>query len=230
MNKSNIFDLTNKVSIVTGAAGGLGRAIALGLAEHGSDIVLTDRTDVDLSKVSQAVERTERQVLIQKADITNVKEVSELVQAAQSKFKKVDILVNNAGCNIRKPALDITEKDWDTVIDVNLKGAFFCTQAVGKLMISQRSGKIINIASVMALVGSPDYQTIVPYCASKGGLAQLTKAFATEWAKDNVQVNAIAPATVETPLVSKMLEDSVVREQVLSRIPLGRLATPEELV
>jgi NAD(P)-dependent dehydrogenase (short-subunit alcohol dehydrogenase family) len=229
MNKRSLFDLTGKVAIVTGSAGGIGRVIALGLAAHGSDVVIADRISAESCEVTEKIKRLGRKSLFVQVDVTDIKGLNEMVNKTVSKFNRIDILVNNAGCNIRKPALEIKEEEWDKVIDTNMKGVFLCTQAIGRFMVKQRKGKIINIASVMGLVGSPDYQTVVPYCASKGGVVQLTRAFATEWAKYNIQVNAIAPATVETPLVKELLKDKKRRDRILKMIPLGRLAKPEEM-
>lgn len=229
MDKSKLFDLTGKVSIVTGSAGGIGRAIALGLAEYGSNVVIVDTVSPGSCDVTEEIKRLGRKSLFVQVDVTDKKGLNEMVNRTMSKFNRIDILVNNAGCNIRKPALEIKEEEWDKVIDTNMKGVFLSSQAVGRVMVEQRKGKIINIASVMGLVGSPDYQTVVPYCASKGGVVQLTRAFATEWAKYNIQVNAIAPATVETPLVKELLKDKKRRDRILKMIPLGRLPKPEEL-
>ncbi len=227
---SHIFDLTGKVTIVTGAAGGIGRAIALGLAQFGSDVVLADMAETGLGELVAQIERTGSQALPVQVDLTDLKDIDTLVAHTMSRFGKIDVLVNSVGTNVRRPALQITEEDWDKVIDTNLKSLFFCTRSVGEIMVEQSRGKVINIASVMGLVGSPDYQTIVPYCASKGGVVQLTRALAIEWAKYNVQVNAIAPATVETPLVKSLLNDREIRNRIENATPMGRPGHAEELV
>lgn len=227
---SHIFDITGRVVIVSGAAGGIGRAIALGLAQFGSDLVLADMVETDLGELVEQIEGTGRQALPVQVDLTDLNDVDRLVAETTSRFGKIDVLVNSVGCNMRRPALQITEEDWDKVVDTNLKSLFFCTRAVGETMVGQNRGKVINIASVMGLVGSADHQTVVPYCASKGGVVQLTRAFATEWAKYNVQVNAIAPATVETPVVKALVKDTEIRNSIEKMTPMGRLAQPEELV
>jgi len=227
---SHIFDITGKVTIVTGAAGGIGRAIALGLAQFGSDVVLADMAETGLGELVAQIERTGSQALPVQVDLTDLKDIDTLVAHTMSRFGKIDVLVNSVGTNVRRPALQITEEDWDKVIDTNLKSLFFCTRSVGEIMVEQSRGKVINIASVMGLVGSPDYQTIVPYCASKGGVVQLTRALAIEWAKYNVQVNAIAPAVVATPLVEAVLKDRDIRNRIEELTPMGRIGQPEELV
>ena len=227
---SHIFDITGKVTIVTGAAGGIGRAIALGLAQFGSDVVLADMAETGVGELVTQIERTGSQALPVQVDLTDLNDIDRLVAETMSRFGKIDVLVNSVGCNVRRPALQITEEDWDKVIDTNLKSLFFCTRAVGEIMVGQNRGKVINIASVMGLVGSPDYQTVVPYCASKGGVVQLTRAFATEWAKYNVQVNAIAPAVVATPLVEAVLKNREIRDRIEKLTPMGRIGQPEELV
>ena len=147
-------------------------------------------------------------------------------QAARA-FGGVDILVNNAGINIQQYAVDVTEEAWDRVLDINLKGVFFCAQSIGKLMISQGHGKIVNMASQMSAVG---YYKRAAYCASKAGLAGLTKVLAVEWAPHNVLVNAVAPTFIFTPMTAPMFEDRAFHEDVMRRIPLGRLGKPEDVV
>jgi gluconate 5-dehydrogenase len=227
---SNLFDLQGKVALVTGGAKGIGNALSNGLAEHGCDVAVVDVNGRFQKKVVSRIEKTGRDCLFLLADVADIDSINEAVGKAVSHFGKIDILVNNAGVDIRKAALEFTEQEWNRVIDTNLKGAFFTTQAVGKIMTKRRQGKIINIASVMGLVGSPPYQSVVPYCASKGGVVQLTKSFALEWAKYNIYVNAIAPGPVKTTLVEALIADKARYEAVLRMIPLKRFARPEELV
>jgi len=228
--RSNVFDLKDSVALVTGGARGIGLALAKGLAQFGCHIVVVDIDPKDQKKVVKEIEKEGRKCLFFSANVADFKSISEAVKKAVSEFGKIDILVNNAGVDIRKPALEFTEKEWDLIIDTNLKGVFFTTQAVGKFMMKRRAGKIINIASVMGLVGSPPFQSIAPYCASKGGVVQLTKALALEWAKYNIFVNAIAPGPIKTHLMKPLLKDRKRYEAVLRMVPLRRFADPEELI
>lgn len=229
MSIPEIFDLTGKVSIVTGAASGIGKAIALGLAQFGSEVVIVDKDYEGARKVAEEIQAAGRKSLPIEVDVTKSNDLLTMVQGAVEKFRRIDVLVNNAGCNIRRPAEQILESEWDKVVDTNLKAVFFCTQAAGRVMIQQKSGKVINIGSVMGVVGSPPYQSVVPYAASKGGVIQMTRAFATEWAKYNILVNAIVPGPVETPLVKEFLADRRIHDAIVRMIPLGRFAKPEEL-
>lgn len=220
------FDVSGKVAVVTGGSRGIGRAAALALAEAGCNLVITARRSEGLENVAGEISALGRRVLAVRADLTKVDEIYRMVDQAVTVFGKIDILVNNAGINIPKPALEVTEEDWDQVLDTNLKGVFFCSQAVGKVMIAQNRGKVINMASQMAFVG---YYKRAAYCSSKGGVVQLTKALAIEWAAHSINVNAIAPTFIETPLTAPMFSDPVFREDVVRRIPLGRVGKPEDV-
>ncbi len=230
MDYIRIFNLTGKTALITGGGRGIGKALAEGLADFGCDIIVVDRESENSREVVSGIETKGRKCIFFTADVSNCNSINDVVEKAVSNFGKIDILVNNAGYNIRRPALEYTEEEWDLILDTNLKGVFFTTQAVGKTMTKRREGKIINIASVMGLVGSPPYQNVVPYCASKGGVVQLTKAFALEWAKYNVYVNAIAPGYVKTAIVQPILDDKEKYDAVLNIIPLKRFARTEELI
>ena len=227
---AGLFDLKGKVAVVTGGAGGIGAALSRGLAEFGADVAVVDLDFPAAAELAGDIEADGAQRLAVQADLTDSEDLQRMVEQIVAKFGKIDVLVNNAGCNVRKPALEITEADWDKVLDINLKAVFFCTKAVGASMVEQKSGKIINIASVMAMVGSPTYQQVVPYSSSKGGVVSMTRAFATEWAQHNILVNAIVPGPVSTPLVKQMHADPAKRDAILKMVPLGRFAEPEELV
>lgn len=218
--------LTGKTAIVTGASRGLGKAMALGLAEAGADVVLVSRGMPELRAAAQEIGRLGRSALPISADVSNLKDVGAMVERVVSEFGRIDILVNNAGTTVRMPSESFTEEAWDKVIDVNLKGAFFCAQAVGKVMINQSSGKIINIASLLSVIGVP---TAVAYAASKGGISQLTKTLAVEWAKYNINVNAIGPGYFRTDLTKPLQEDKDRSAQILSRIPMRRWGDPDDL-
>jgi 2-deoxy-D-gluconate 3-dehydrogenase len=218
-----------KVAIVTGTGTGIGQASALALAAAGAKLVLTElpnRTDAAEATASMAREAHGTETLIMPLDVTNLGQIDELVTSAVARFGRIDILVNNAGINIPKMALDVTESDWDRVLDINLKGLFFTTQAVGRVMAEQKHGKIVSIASQMGVVG---YVKRAAYCSSKAGVVNLTRVLAFEWAQYGIRVNAIGPTFVETPLTRPMFEDAEFRQDVLSRIPLGQLAQPEDI-
>lgn len=216
-----------KVALVTGASTGLGRATALALAEAGADLVLTSRSLERLREVCAEIEVRGRRAVPLGVDVRDVAAVRRMAEEAHAAFGRIDILVNNAGLNIPQWAVDVTEEAWDTIMDTNAKGLFFCCQAVGKYMIEQRYGRVVNIGSDMGLVG---WIQRAAYCASKAAVSLLTKVLAIEWAQYGITVNCIAPTFVETPLTRPMFETIPgFREQVLRNIPLGRLGRPEEV-
>ncbi len=228
---NNLFDLSGKVSLITGGGTGLGRAMAIGLAKYGSNVVIVD-IDPDKAKdVVRKIESLEKSALAIKADVTKREEVDHMVQNVLDKFRTIDILVNSAGIGRRVKAEEMSEKDWDEVISVNLKGTFLCCQSVGKLMIKQKKGKIINIASVVGQRGLfHPLDLALSYCASKGGVVQLTRALAAEWAKYNVHVNAIAPTYFMTDMTRCLLENKEFLDYLKWKIPLQRPGKPEELI
>ena len=227
METKDRFNLSGKVALVTGGGRGIGEHMALALAEAGADVAVASRTLSQSQEVAARIEALGRRGHAAQVDVTNVASTRAMVDDVAGHFGRIDILVNNAGVNIVKYALDLTEEDWDTVLDTNLKGVFFCSQAVGRLMVAQRYGRIVNIASQMAAVG---YYKRAAYCASKGGVAQITKVLAVEWATHGVTVNAVAPTFIETAMTAKMLADEEFRQEVLRRIPMGRLGKPDEVV
>ena len=220
------FDLTGKVAIVTGATKGLGYGMAMGLAQAGADIVVVSRTAKDCEAVAQEIEAMGRRALAAPTDVSNSASIQELVQKTVEKFGKVDILVNNAGTAVTKKAEDLSEEDWDWVLDINLKGVFLLAQEVGKVMIQQKRGKIINISSIFGSVGD---KAVLPYLASKGGVNQLTKGLALEWSKHNIQVNAVAPGYVLTPINEKELTQEKVYNYITGKIPMRRLGEAHEI-
>jgi NAD(P)-dependent dehydrogenase (short-subunit alcohol dehydrogenase family) len=220
------FDLSGKVAIVTGAGRGMGYPISLALARYGADLIVCSRTLSELENVGAEIEKLGRRVLIHPMDVTKMPEIHAMVEESVKTFGHIDVLVNNAGLNIPQWAEDVTEEAWDKIFDINLKGTFFCAQAVGKVMIRQKKGKIINISSQSGSVGLIMRSA---YCASKGGLNLLTKVLALEWAKHNILVNAIAPTFLETPMTKPMLEKEEFRDYVMGNIPLGRLARFEDV-
>jgi NAD(P)-dependent dehydrogenase (short-subunit alcohol dehydrogenase family) len=220
------FDLNNKVAIVTGATKGLGYGMALGLAQAGANVVVVSRTAADCDKVADEIKAMGRDALAMPTDVTNQSAIQALVDGAVKKFGRIDILVNNAGSAITKKAEDLTMEDWDRVTGIDLRAVFMVAQAVGKIMIEQQSGKIINIASIFGLVGD---KQVLPYLAAKGGVIQMTKGLALEWAKYNIQVNAVAPGYVVTPMNEKDLRDDKIYKHVTSKIPMRRLGQIEDI-
>ena len=218
--------LDGKVALVTGASRGLGRAMALGLAEAGADVVIVSRTKEALDALAEEIGTLGRQGLALRADVTDRDEVEKLVRRTMEAFGKIDVLVNNAGTSFRAAAEGYPEEAWDRVIALNLKGVFLCCQAVGRVMIAQRRGKIINIGSLLSEIGVP----LTPaYAASKGGVRQLTKALAVEWAQYNIHVNAIGPGYFRTELTDALQKDEERAAWILSRTPMGRWGVPEDL-
>lgn len=223
-------DLKGKVAIITGGTSGIGQGIALGMAKLGCDVVPTSEPGTE-SRIKETVRQLESlgvQTFEIATDVTDVKQVEKLVQTTLEKFGHIDILVNSAGITIRRPSVEMTEEEWDKVIDVNLKGTFLTCQKVGQVMLKQGSGSIINIASLCSYVAYPE---VVSYCASKGGVLMLTRALAIEWAKQGVRVNGIAPGDVMTPLTEVLLAKGTERrKRVDARIPMGRFCEIDELV
>jgi NAD(P)-dependent dehydrogenase (short-subunit alcohol dehydrogenase family) len=217
------FPLSGKVAIVTGGRRGIGKAIALALAEAGADMALCDRVteDGELKIVAEEVERRGRRSLAVKADITQKADVDNLVQRVMDEFSAIDILVNNAAMNIRAPLLELREDGWDKIIDTDLKGYYLCSQAVGRQMVSQKRGNIINIASIAAMKAAPEMGA---YCIAKAGVVMLTRVLAVELAQYNIRVNAIAPYLVKTKFSQPLWSDPETRKQIEAEIPLGRLA------
>jgi len=220
------FSLSGKVALVTGAARGLGYEIALALASYGADLVVCDLALADLDNVKEAIDGLGRKALPVKADVTKVPEIQAMADAAVDRYGRIDILVNNAGINITQDAVDVTEEAWDKVLGINLKGVFFCAQAVGRVMIKQKSGRIINISSQTGTVAIPKRAA---YCASKGGVNQLTKLLALEWAPFGVNVNAVAPTFLETPFTENMFKNEAFYKYCLDSIPLGRIGKPADV-
>jgi NAD(P)-dependent dehydrogenase (short-subunit alcohol dehydrogenase family) len=220
--------LAGRVAIVTGGRRGIGRAIALALAEAGADIALSDRVadDGELDKVAQEVRKSGRRALALQADITQKADVDSLVQKTLAEFGSIDILVNNAATNVRAPLLELNEEGWDRVIDTDLKGYYLCSQAVGRAMVKQKRGNIVNIASTAAMATAPQMGA---YCIAKAGVVMLTRILAVELAEHNIRVNAVAPSIVKTKFSQPLWADAKALEEIESEIPLGRLAEPEDI-
>jgi NAD(P)-dependent dehydrogenase (short-subunit alcohol dehydrogenase family) len=222
------FRLDQKVAIVTGAGRGIGRALAIGLAEAGANLVLISRTEKDLIETAKLVEETGQKTLILPTDVTNRDEVHNSIKMVIEKWGKIDILINNAGMNIRSQALNVTDNEWQTIMDTNLKSAFMVSQEVGQTMKDRgNGGKIINITSV---AGHVALRTGVVYAATKAALIQMTKVLAMEWGQYGIHVNAIGPWYFKTPLTEKLLSDQTYVDEILSVTPLKRIGELPELV
>jgi len=225
---SNLFDLSGKVALVVGGHGGIGKAIALGLADAGADVIVSSRNLEALKGTVKEIEAKGRKSLAVTADIVDEKQVNDMVAKILKVFPRIDILVNAAGLAIRKPAQSFPIDEWQKVMDTNTRGTFLCCQAVGRVMLKQKSGRIINVSSVRGRYGLP--ANYAAYCASKGAVDSLTRTLACEWAKSNVLVNAVAPTIVETDLTKSALADPAYAKQMKDRIPIGKWAVPEDIV
>lgn len=222
----NLFDLTGKVAIVTGASRGLGQYFARALARAGADLVITSRDAASLVEFQAEIEALGRRAVPLALDVTNLESIHSMVAAAEEAYGQIDILVNNAGCNVRKPATEITWDDWKLVLDTNLRGTFFVAQAVAKKMIPRGYGRIINIGSVTSLFG---YAGLAPYCASRGGVKQLTMSLADDWGRHGITVNCLAPGWFETQQNRVLYENRQWVEYLVDRIPLKRFGRPNDL-
>jgi len=215
--------LTGKVALVSGASGGIGLACAHALRNLGAEVIITELPG-NRDAALRAAESLHGLAL--ELDLRDPAQATRCVANVVDRFERIDVLVNNAGVVIRKPALELTVEDWDAVQDVNLRGAFFLAQAAAKVMTSRRTGRIVNIASIFGLVGGPNRAA---YSASKGGLVNLTRSLAVEWAPFNVQVNAVAPNVTRTPMTEKLLTDPSAADAITTETPAGRLATAQDV-
>jgi 2-deoxy-D-gluconate 3-dehydrogenase len=218
--------LAGKVAFITGGTGGLGRAMVAAFAEQGAAVAIADVAQ----RAGQLVELAGSlpRALGVRLDVREAASIRAAVQETVDSFGSIDVMVCNAGLNVRKPTLEVTEDDWDAVLDVNLRGVFFSAQAAALQMVRQGSGgKIVSIASIMGLVGS--IRSSAAYCASKAGVVNLTRALAVEWAVHNIQVNAVAPTFVLTPLTEDIFANAEFLQSVLDRTPNGKLATPQSI-
>lgn len=221
-----LFGLTGKTAIVTGASRGIGKEIAIALGQAGANLALIARNEKPCLEVAATIRDLGQKATVVTADVSIVAQLKEVVNKVIQEYERIDILVNNAGTAVTKSALELTEAEWDRVMNLNLKATFFMSQAVGTVMAQQETGSIINIASVLGLVGEPQ---VIPYCASKGGVIQLTRALAAEWARHGIRVNAVAPGYAKTTMNSAELEDERVLNHILRKIPLRRLADTKEI-
>ncbi|MCA9839528.1 MAG: 3-oxoacyl-ACP reductase FabG [Trueperaceae bacterium] len=219
-------DMTDKVALVTGAARGIGRACALALAQQGADIALGLRDKKSAEDLVSEIQALGRKVLSLQMDVAKLEEISISVAEVKAHFGKLDILVNNAGIGAPNRAELVSEKDFDETVNVNLKGTFFTSQEVGKVMIEQRSGVIINLSSQAGFIALP---TESIYCMTKAGISHLTRCLALEWAQHGIRVNAVAPTFIKTPGTRKWLNDDAFIASVKARIPLGDVGEPQDV-
>lgn len=226
MKSSSKFALAGQVALVTGAAKGIGEACALALAEAGADVILGLREKHSGAKLVRKIERLGRRALPVQMDVSQLDQIRAAVREGARHFGRIDILVNNAGIGAPNPAEKVTETDFDDTLAVNLKGTFFTAQEVGRVMLKQRRGCIINIGSQAGSVALP---TESIYCMTKAGIAHLTKCLALEWAPRGIRVNAVAPTFIATPGTRKWLDDAAFRASVKKRIPLGRIGEPADV-
>jgi NAD(P)-dependent dehydrogenase (short-subunit alcohol dehydrogenase family) len=221
-----LFDLGGRVAIVTGTSRGLGQYLARALARAGADLVLTSRDRNRLLPFEEELRGLGSRAILLQLDVRDHESIEKMAAAAEKEFGHLDILVNNAGCNVRKPALDVTWEDWNLILDTNLRGSFFVSQAVARRMIPRRYGRIINIGSVTSVSG---YAGLAPYGASRGGIRQLTMSLADDWGKHGVTVNCLAPGWFRTEQNKILYENKEWVDYLCDRIPLKRPGQPQDL-
>ncbi len=223
---NSLFHLTGKVALVTGASRGLGQYFARALANAGADLAITSRDKSALSGIAEEIGGLGRQVFSANLDVRDYTSIQKAISTIEEHFGKIDILVNNAGCNIRKPALEVSWDDWNTILDTNLRGSFFVAQAVARGMIQRGYGRIINIGSVTSVQG---YAGLGPYGASRGGIRQLTMSLADDWGSRGITVNCLAPGWFKTEQNKVLYENAAWVDYISDRIPLKRPGRPDDL-
>jgi len=222
----NSFDLSGKLAVVTGASRGLGQYMARALALAGADLIITSRNSDDCKDFVKEIHNLGRKAEAFSLDLRSETSIKDFANSVLLKYNQIDILVNNAGCNIRKPSIEVTWEDWNTVLETNLRGMFFVCQAFAPSMIAHKYGKIINIGSVSSVFG---YGGIVPYCASRGGVLQLSKALADEWGEHGINVNVLAPGWFRTKQNDALYQNEEWFAYICDRIPLKRPGEPNDL-
>lgn len=221
-----MFSIEGKKAFVSGASRGLGRQFANALAKAGADVAITSRTLSSLEGTFEELEAEGSKCVPIEMDVLNRESIQNAAKKAEHELGKIDILINNAGCNIRKPALEVSWSDWDTVVNTNLKGAFFLAQAIAKGMTKRNYGRIVNIGSVTCVAG---YAGLAPYGASRGGIKQMTMSLAHDWGDNGVTVNCLAPGWFKTEQNAKLFEDEDWVNYIEEKIPLGRIGKPNDL-
>lgn len=221
-----MFDLSGRVAVITGASRGLGQYFGRALANAGADLVITSRNLDSLSEFRLEIEKLGREAYALELDVREQASIEQMVEKAHEHYGRIDILVNNAGVNVRKPATEVTWDDWNLVVETNLRGSFFVAQAVAKKMIPRSYGRIINIGSVTSVFG---YAGITPYCASRGGVKQMTMSLADDWGDYGITVNCLAPGWFRTEQNKVLYENKEWLEYLNDRIPLNRPGKPDDL-
>ncbi|GGG85481.1 SDR family NAD(P)-dependent oxidoreductase [Paenibacillus radicis (ex Gao et al. 2016)] len=220
------FSIQGKIAIVTGASKGIGFGLAKAMAAVGAIVAVTARRKESLDALVEEIAAAGGEAKAYELDVRNISQIRSVFEQVAQHFGRLDILVNNAGLGEGMLAEDVTEEYWDDMLDVNLKGVFFCCQAAGRIMLAQGSGKIVNVSSQVSIVGIPEG---VAYCASKGGVNQLTKVLALEWSSRGVNINAVGPTFIYTPGTAEKLDEIAFRDGVLARIPAGRIGSIDDV-
>lgn len=216
------FRLDDQVALITGASMGIGYGLAKALAHVGARVAVAARGVASLRKLAEEIDSNGGEAFPLRLDVRDIGQIHSAMEQVRDHFGRLDVLVNNAGLGANHPATEVSEADWDEMMDVNLKGLFFCCQAAGKIMLQQGRGRIINMSSQASVVGIRDHAV---YCASKGGVNQLTKVLALEWSAQGVTVNAVGPTFIYTPGTAERLDDAGYRQGVLDRLPIQRVGT-----
>ena len=225
----SIFGLKNKVALVVGGGGELGKAMALGIAKSGADVAIADIKIQAANAVSKEITALGRESIALEVDVTNSKIVDNMVEKVIAKFNQIDILVNSAGISNHVPAHEMSDEDWESVVKINLNGTFFCCRAVGKYMVKQQKGSIINIASMSGSITNKDSFN-ASYCASKGGVKMLSKQLAEQWARYNIRINSISPGYMRTELAIHYIDDPKNKKWIEMVSPMKRAGMPDELM
>jgi NAD(P)-dependent dehydrogenase (short-subunit alcohol dehydrogenase family) len=225
---NEFFDLTDKKALITGGSGGIGRAVALGMARYGADVAVAARTLSKVEAVAQEIRALGRKGIAISADVTDEQSVAAMVDAVVKEFSRIDILVNSAGLAIRGLTVDFSIDNWKQIMDFNALGTFVCCRAVGKVMIQQKSGRIINMSSLRAIRGTP--VGAAAYSSSKGAVDALTRTLACEWGQYNICINGLAPSLIMTDLTRSFMEEPAQKKRLTTPIPLGRVAVLDDVV
>ena len=224
----DMFKLNGKIAIVTGGAGGIGEALAMGLSIHGATVIVSSRNQASIAKVAEQITATSgNQAMAIASDVTDEGSVQKMVDAVVQKYGRIDILVNAMGMNIKRDAFEYPMQDWDKIFEVNVKGTMIACKIVGKVMRDQKGGAIVNLSSVRGIRGYTGGNT--GYCATKGAVELITKALALEWAPHHIRVNALGPALVITPGTKHIAENPELAKKYAAAVPLGRIGMPEDM-